>query len=118
LVGAVNLNVVWIVRDSNKIDDDAPRDMQLPDLDGDGEFNDGYWSNDSADGITRWNDFVTTFNIVAPDGQVAVYDDNPQLNGWRAKTIYFLPDCTPHEPSGRTGGENFGVMARIPVLVD
>jgi Flp pilus assembly protein TadG len=118
LVGAVNVNVVWIVRDANKIDDDAPRDMQLPDLNEDGELNDGYWSNDSSDGIERWNDFVKEFRIVAPDGELAYHDDNPQLSGWRAKTIYFLPDCTPHVPSGRTGGENFGVMARIPVLVD
>ena len=33
------------------------------------------------------------------------------------KTIYFLPSCTPNIPAGRTGGENFGLLARIPVLV-
>jgi hypothetical protein len=33
------------------------------------------------------------------------------------KTIFILPSCEPHEPSGTTGGENYGVLAKIPVLV-
>jgi hypothetical protein len=33
------------------------------------------------------------------------------------KCIYFLPDCNPHIPTGISGGENFGVLAKIPVLV-
>ena len=32
--------------------------------------------------------------------------------------MYYLPDCTPHEPTGTTGGENFGILAKIPVLVN
>jgi len=34
------------------------------------------------------------------------------------KTIYFAPNCTPSEPGGRTGGVNYGVLAKIPVLVN
>jgi hypothetical protein len=34
------------------------------------------------------------------------------------KSLYFKPDCTPHEPTGRSGGENFGVLSQIPVLVE
>ncbi len=30
----------------------------------------------------------------------------------------YLPSCEAHEPKGQTGGENFGVLAEIPVLVD
>jgi hypothetical protein len=33
------------------------------------------------------------------------------------KATYFIPNCTPHIPDGTTGGKNFGVLARIPVLV-
>ena len=75
------------------------------------------WSNASPDGVTRWNSFVEFFNILMPDGTPAYYDDYPQDSGWRQKTLYFLPDCSYHEPSGRTGGENFGVLAKVPVLV-
>ncbi len=36
---------------------------------------------------------------------------------YQKKNIFFLPDCTVHEPVGTTGGENFGILAEIPVLV-
>jgi hypothetical protein len=32
-------------------------------------------------------------------------------------TLYFLPDCELHEPTGVSGGENFGVIAKVPRLV-
>jgi hypothetical protein len=105
VVGAVTLNIVWILEKSNKIDDDAPYQM------GDG------WQNTSPDGITRWNDFVEHFNLRKPDGEYAFYSSDPQSSGFMQKAIYFLPDCTVHEPAGATGGENYGVLAKIPVLV-
>ncbi|WP_018231697.1 pilus assembly protein TadG-related protein [Thioalkalivibrio thiocyanodenitrificans] len=119
LVGAVNLNIVWIEDRgiANRIDDDAPWQMELPPLDGN-DVSPGSWSNDDPDGTRRWDDFVETFNIRMPDGSHAYWSDDPQERGWKQKTIYFLPDCAPHEPIGRTGGENFGVLAQIPVLVD
>jgi len=98
--GAVNVNILWILRDANKIDDDAPRKM------------DG-WSNDSADGIARWNDFVSEFNLTKPDGTPATYENG----GFMKKSIYFKPDCSPHELKGKTGGHNYGILARIPVIV-
>jgi hypothetical protein len=82
------------------------------------------WDKDCR-GIRRWNQFVRHFGIVRqldPDDEgnpvYAEYDEDPQLTGYRQKTIYFLPDCHAYTPKGRTGGENFGVLARIPVLVD
>ncbi|WP_290653640.1 pilus assembly protein TadG-related protein [Aquisalimonas sp.] len=117
LVGAVNVNIAWIVDQANNIDADAPYQMELPPEDSDGE-SPGTWSNDSDDGIERWDDFVETFNIRKPDGTLATWDDDPQERGWKQKTIYFLPDCSFSEPIGQTGGENFGVLAQIPVLVD
>lgn len=116
LVGAVNVNVAWVVDQANNIDRDAPTQMELPDWNADGQ-SDGTWSNDDPDGRVRWDDFVETFNIRRPDGEIARWDPDPQVSGWQKKTIYFLPDCSPHEPTGNTGGENFGVLAEIPVLV-
>jgi hypothetical protein len=44
--------------------------------------------------------------------------DNAPYATFAKKSIYFLPSCKAHEPRGNTGGENFGVLAEIPVLVD
>lgn len=118
LVGAVNLNVVWIVNQANNIDADAPYEMAMPPEGSDG-VSPGTWSNTDASGVTRWDSFVEGFGIRKPDDSYAYYDNSsPSENGWQQKTIYFLPDCSYHEPTGGTGGENFGVLAEIPVLVD
>ncbi len=118
LVGAVNVNVMWIVDKENDIDGDAPFEMSIPPEDSGGE-SPGTWSNGNPLGAPRWNDFVDEFQLEMPDGSLAEYDeDNQQDDGWRQKTIYFAPDCSYHEPAGHTGGENFGVLAEIPVLVD
>ena len=37
---------------------------------------------------------------------------------YQKKAIYFKPECEPHVPTGRTGGINFGILAKIPVLVN
>ncbi len=117
LVGAVDLNIAWIVDQDNKIDDDAPQQMELPPEDSDG-ISPGTWSNADPDGVTRWDDFVAAMNIRDSDGSLAEWSSDPQESGWRQKSIYFLPSCSYHEPKGQTGGENFGILARIPVLVD
>lgn len=117
LVGAVNLNIAWIVDQDNKIDDDAPWQMEKPPEDSDG-ISPGTWTNSDPDGVTRWDDFVTEMNIRDSDGDLAKWSSDPQESGWRQKSIYFLPSCSYHEPKGQTGGENFGILAKIPVLVD
>lgn len=93
IVGAVNLNIIWINR--KKDYDDAPRQM-------------GDWSNSDPEGEARWNSFVDYFNLKNVGGSPAPYEK---------KSIYFLPDCTPHAPVGISGGVNFGILAKIPVLV-
>lgn len=115
VVGAVNVNIVWIIDEANKIDDDAPWRMERPPENSDG-ISPGDWTNSDPDGITRWNDFVgaDNFNLALDDGTRATYEND----GWRQKSIHFLPSCEAHEPRGQTGGENFGVLAKIPVLVD
>lgn len=114
LLGAVNVNVIFVLNQANKIDDQAPTQMNCstqglscPD-----------WANNDPDGIVRWNDFVDTYNLQKPSGAPAYHDSHAPDSGWRQKTIYFLPDCTPHDPAGRTGGENYGVLAKVPVLVE
>jgi hypothetical protein len=101
LVGAVEVNVLWVLRDSNKPDEDAPCKM---DGIGDGDA----WERSEPDGLTRWNDFVEHFGIETSSGDPATFSK---------KTIYFAPKCEYQEPTGLTGGPNFGILAEIPVLV-
>ncbi|NIS71311.1 MAG: hypothetical protein GTO12_20935 [Proteobacteria bacterium] len=106
VVGAVTINIVWITGAGEDPDyREAPMEM--------GPFGDyGAWSYPADAGNTngeaRWNSFVTHFHLRNVDGSPAPY---------QKKAIYFLPDCTPHIPRGGTGGENFGILAQIPVLV-
>jgi hypothetical protein len=96
VLGAVTVNVVWITGEGEDPSySEAPRVM-------------GDWSSDLADGQQRWAGFVQNFSLTNADGTPAPY---------QKKAIYFKPDCEPHIPSGRTGGENFGILAKIPVLV-
>lgn len=102
LKGAVKLIVLFMSPEGGTPDiNDAPMEMKnVP----------GYpdWYNNSPDGQVRWNSFVQNFNLQNVDGSPAPY---------AKKSIYFLPECDYHEPAGLTGGENFGVLAKIPVLV-
>jgi len=96
VVGAVELNVIWITRTGDKKKyKEVPRKMA------------GWTCAPTSTGEACWTSFVQHFNLKDVNSD-ASYED---------KTIYFLPDCTPHEPKGTTGGENFGILARIPVLV-
>ena len=95
--GAVEVNVVWITGAGEDPGyNDAPTQMDS-------------WLNSDPDGEVRWNDFVSHFDLQNVDGSPVPY---------AKKSIYFLPDCTPHDPMGVSGGENFGILAEIPVLVE
>jgi hypothetical protein len=99
VVGAVEVNVVWITRTDKNQMKEVPRKM-------------GDWTclPAGSTGQQCWNSFVNHFQLRDVLNQSYVtYED---------KTIYFLPDCTPHIPAGTTGGQNYGILARIPVLVD
>ena len=115
VVGTVNVNLIWILRDENKVDEDAPYEMENPDPEGED------WASSDPVGKARWDSFVTHFNLRTSDNKLALYEiiseDDKTSSGYTKKTLYFLPDCTPHELKGNTGGQNFGVLARIPVLV-
>jgi len=135
LLGAVYVNVVWIEERANDYRD-APKQMESWDAATDttlvedlAPFFVGQGPNDIfpvfppgttvsqvvamgdtvESGQVRWASFVHHFNLLNADGNFATFGK---------KSLYFLPDCEPHELVGNTQGENFGVLARIPVLVD
>ncbi|MDH4317089.1 MAG: pilus assembly protein TadG-related protein [Desulfobulbaceae bacterium] len=104
VVGAVNLNVIWINNypgDEKKYEK-APRKMNnVP----------GHspWVCAESGEEECWASFVEEYQIKNADGNLAPY---------QGRAIYFLPDCTLHEPMGVTGGENFGILAKYPKLVE
>jgi Flp pilus assembly protein TadG len=105
VVGAVLVRVLWIT-EAGVGQVQAPYRME-----GWGEdsgFVDSWEAAENATQEQRWTDFVAHFNLRNLNGQPAPLDN---------KTIYFAPDCNPHVPTGNTGGENFGILAEIPVLV-
>jgi Flp pilus assembly protein TadG len=97
VVGAVNLSIVWINDGNDPQFDNLPEQM-------------GTWTADANhSGLDSWNDFAGAFKLQNVNGDSAPY---------AKKSIYFLPDCSPHDLAGVSGGQNFGVLARIPVLVN
>jgi hypothetical protein len=144
MIGAVTLKVVWVQRD-NPGYNQAPREMSDPETGVDWPTSEDrsmlvqnleqyfvgvgpsdrypvydagttvgsvFDLNTEDSGRVRWASFVHRFNLrnVGP-GDSAPYATFAQ------KSIYFLPSCRTHEPRGTTGGTNYGVLARIPVLV-
>jgi len=142
LKGAVNLNIVWIEEKANdykdvprKMDDwpraedldldvidlkeffvgqkkkdDSPSDL-FPTFPEDTKVNEVFHDDTIESGKVRWASFVKRFKLKNV-GDPAPYASFAQ------KSIYFLPDCTLHEPKGGSQGKNFGILAKYPVLVD
>ena len=105
MTGVVTLNILWITRNDKNQYKEVPRYMEA--------LVDGVMTRFEcplpATGQQCWTQFVNTFHLRDVLNEApAIYED---------KTIYFLPDCNKHEPKGTTAGPNFGVLARIPVLV-
>ena len=115
VVGAVSLDVLWIKQPST---DPPYSDIPLQ-MEG---WECSIWvdagrplisSLSVAQRVQCWSQFATTFNLRTADGTSVAALTPPQLQ----KTIFFSPSCEPHEPRGVTGGDNFGILAEIPVLV-
>ena len=116
MVGAVTLDVIWI-KDANADPNwtDIPLQMETWEC--------SIWVGAgrpvNIDSLTQeqrqqcWQEFATNFNLQTWDGTSVGALTPSQL----MKTIFFLPSCEYHEPRGTTGGANFGILARIPVLV-
>lgn len=107
LIGAVVVNVVWVIRDNPACTGTGPCMTPRP-ADTPHRMADWYCDPATNTDTQCWTSFTDHFNLLAPDLSPAIAS---------AKTVYFLPDCRPHEPVGGTGGENYGVLARVPVLV-
>lgn len=116
LVGAVLVNVVWIQYKNDPITqmDDIPTTMEHPDPDK------GNWSCPSTETLEErfgcWKDFVDHFELQNVSGPPVTDEDYQEM--YQQKNIFFLPACTVHEPAGLSGGENFGILAKIPRLVE
>jgi hypothetical protein len=120
LVGAVNVDVLWMLKDPKLNGANAyaevPTTMTIYDKDGNTIDS---WSNSDLDGFTRWKDFIDHFHLANVDGPPTPDDDYQDYKDmYQKKNIFFLPSCEVHEPVGTTGGENFGIQAKIPVLVE
>lgn len=120
VVGAVNVNVIWVNLQLNsnpqnqeeRYYEDVPREMTLYDDDGGIILS---WAC-PVGYRSCWKSFVDTFGIQD------YYNPNPISDEdyddlYETDHIYLLPDCTDHDPTGVTGGENFGIFSKYPVLV-
>jgi hypothetical protein len=108
VLGSVTVNVVWITRNDKNQMNEVPRKMAGWPPVGD-PLRDAATGKCNGTGLQCWNSFVGYFQLQdVLNGTAATYED---------KTMYFLPDCTPHDLVGTTGGQNFGMLAKIPVLV-
>ena len=118
VVGAVNVNVIWISGKGESTCDFHPAyfdevnnvwvEENLPPINM-GDWSCAYQPPATAQEMQEcWNSFVNHFNLTNVDGSTAPC---------AKKSLYFQPDCTPHEPTGYSGGENFGVLSKYPGLV-
>jgi hypothetical protein len=115
LVGVVTLDVLWIKQSSTDPQwQDIP--LQMEDWTYSGIVDNPELTIDTMTEAQRqeaWQEFTERFELFTADdtsvGDLSASDIQ--------KTMFFRPDCGYHEPIGGTGGFNFGVLARIPVLV-
>jgi hypothetical protein len=109
LIGAVTVNVLWITPNGNDPHfHNVPRKMS--NLDNNINWVCSVPGDTDAERQQCWTEFVEAFSILNTAGVPATVDD------YRSDSFYFMPACYAHELGG-TGGQNFGVLARIPVLV-
>lgn len=124
VLGALTVYVVWMQEKENAtaLAEETPFRMWNPNYIDPvtGEITGRWWNASTLDqteaaGITRWNEFVTEFKIMTSEtNQFATYENG----GFKQKSIYFMPACKYNEGAGTTGGHNFGIRAKIPVIVN
>jgi len=116
LVGAVTLDVLFIKQSGT---DPQWRDIPL-EMEG---WTCSYATGENAltiDTMTSaqrqecWQEFSEAFDLNTADDTAVGTLSASDIQ----KTMFFRPDCQYHEPQGATGGINFGILARIPVLVE
>ena len=119
LVGAANVNLLWMIRQTDPKFDWVPLKMTggggFPDWECPLAITGGGKPKDLNEGQFRacWGNFINHFSLVNYAGvSVADFSDS-ELQ----KSMFFIPDCDAHVPVGVTAGPNLGVLAKIPVLV-
>jgi hypothetical protein len=116
LIGAVTLDVLWIKQSGTDPQwQDIPLEME--------GWTCSYATGEnpltvntmtSAQRQECWQEFSEAFDLNTADDTTVGTLSASDIQ----KTMFFRPDCQYHEPQGATGGINFGVLARIPVLVE
>jgi Flp pilus assembly protein TadG len=115
MIDGISTEITWDYEDGSQCTEfkaqvDLPTETAVAGLPA--GFNDpDRWQGEStytAD-MARWDCFVDFFKLQNADGTYAPL---------AFKSMYYLPSCDAHVPKGRTGGENFGVLAQYPVLVN
>ncbi len=127
VAGAVNVNILWITEagesscqyESTIVDPNTGATITVynyPPLKmGEWHCSDQEITSQS-DFNTCWAEFVNAFDLKNlaknENGEIVLVPAPCQK-----KSIYFKPDCTPHDLAGISGGENFGILAKVPILV-
>lgn len=107
LVGGVKVELLWMTDNTNLQEQGAYGEVpfKLYDLNGDEIF-----TSTKTSGKDRWEDFAKAFDLL---------DDNEDPIDLSKNQMYFRASCkTSMDPTGGPGGENFGLLSKIPVLVD
>lgn len=71
-----------------------------------------------VDGKARWASFILHFHLNNVDKNLETGELETRYAPWNEKSIYFLPSCEVDVDTGGTGGKNFGILAKTPLLVD
>lgn len=108
LVGAVEVDVVWMIHKNDPKMNEVP--LKMAD-----------WTCSIAPAtedqrLSCWKEFIDHFNIENVEGPPVSDEDYREM--YQQRNLFFLPSCEMHEPTGNTGGENFGILAKIPKLVE
>jgi len=131
LVSAVKVKLIWMSDSNESIkNDQMPETYVGIDTDGDGELDIPAWPsttddttciNDCAVYGTKTTEYVECyFNCFSEHYNLKKEfgDDAGGYADYVQKTYYFMLDCEKMAaPTGTTGSKNYGLIAKIPVLV-
>ena len=109
LVGAVEVNIVWI----HYKNDPWTQMKEVPTVMDDWDC---LTTETLADRQDCWKDFVDHFQLENVNGDPLTDAEYEEM--YQKKNIFFLPSCEGQPPAGGTEGPNFGVLAKIPKLVE
>jgi len=122
VMGVVVLNVIWMKECNTNPDwSDIPLEMkgwpQVGESPARADWQCSLGTDINALTISQrqdcWQQFANHFDLQTADGTSVGILTPAQLQ----KTMFFVPSCEYHDLTGNSGGQNFGVLARIPVLV-